>query len=64
MVGLSKVYVAFFVTKGKPFAHEKIVAHSYDHAAEIAREWGEQKYGARVKEIRIEKSKGEVLADN
>lgn len=64
MVTLSKVYVAFFISKGKPFATEKIVARNYDRATEIASEWGAQKYGARVKEIRIEKSKGEVLADN
>lgn len=64
MVSLSKVYVAWFIAKGKPFASEKVVARNYDHAFELAHEWGTNKYGARMKEIRIEKSKGEVLADD
>lgn len=61
MVTLSKTYVAYFMAKGRSFASEKIVAQNYDHAKELAEEWGEQKYGKRVKEIKIEKGKGEVL---
>lgn len=61
MVKLQKVYVAFYIAKNHSFASNKIVANNYDHAMEIATEWGEFKHGNRVKEIKIEKSKGEVL---
>jgi len=62
MARLSKVYVAFFHDKGKrSFATEKIAARNYEAAMEVAETWAISKYHGRVKEIKIEKSKGEIL---
>lgn len=64
MVKLKKVWVAWFLAQRKPFASEKIVANSYDEAMDLAEEWANFKYPGRWKEIKVEKSKGEILAYN
>lgn len=65
MPRLVKVYVAYFYDRGKkPFNSEKVVAVNYRQAQGIAEEWADKKYGARVMKIGIERSKGEVLANN
>jgi hypothetical protein len=63
MAHLEKVWVAFFYdTKGKkPFAHEKVIAPNMAAAETKAEDWAETKYLGRVKNIVIERSKGEVL---
>lgn len=65
MVALTKVWVASFIERGNKhsFATQKVVAPTYDEAEEMARTWGEEKYGARLVDVKIEKSKGEVLAN-
>jgi hypothetical protein len=63
MVTLTKVWVAFFMERQNKhsFATQKVIAHSYDDAEDLAWEWGREKYGARLVDVKIEKSKGEVL---
>ena len=65
MARLTKVWAASFFErqhKGRPFATNKVVAVNMDQAQELAEEWGEAKWGARLVEVRIERSKGEVIA--
>ena len=62
MAKLSRIYVAHFHSDRKhSFATEKIVARNYDAALDVAEDWAASKYPGRVKDIRIEKAKGEVL---
>lgn len=64
MVTLQKLWIAHFIGKDKhPFMHQKIVAESLSHATEIAEDWAEVKYPNRVRDIVIERSKGEVVTD-
>lgn len=64
MAHLTKVWVAYFHERKNKhaFASNKVVARNYDEAEALATEWGTDKYGARLVEVKIEKSKGEVIA--
>lgn len=64
MPKLMKVYAVHYIAKNQTFATARVVAENYDHAKEIGTEWGDMKFGPRVKEIKVEKSKGEIVADN
>lgn len=64
MASLYKIYVARFFSDDKhPFTTQKIVAKSYGEAGDIAAEWAVEKYtDRRIRDIVIERSKGEVVA--
>lgn len=65
MARLKKVYVAHFWDRGKkPFNATKVVAVNYRQAQEIAEDWADTKWGDRVMKIGIERSKGEMLAND
>lgn len=70
MASLKKMYVAYFFghedrsrngNSKKPFASEKVVAASFAEAEDLANEWGEQKFNGRVRTVKVERSKGEVV---
>lgn len=64
MVSLQKMWVARFFSDDKhPFTTERIVAKSHHEAVEKAADWADIKYTDRkIREIVIERSKGEVVA--
>jgi hypothetical protein len=66
MARLCKVYIAYFHDKNTKhaFQTEKVLAHNYDHATELAMEWGTEKFNGRLRSVRIERGKGEVIADD
>lgn len=66
MTALTKLWVASFMERHNKhsFATQKIAAPSFAQAEEMAWEWGREKYNSRLIDIKIEKSKGEVLANN
>lgn len=65
MPRLKKMYVAHFWDRGKkPFNATKVVAVNYRQAQEIAETYADEKWPDRVMKIGIERSKGEVLAND